>query len=105
MRILVSNWPLLGAAPSLMGPATPRSLADLSFRSSLPHYYLFLVMLAMLLFVSWTIQRSRMGYYLRAINGGDRAARRLGVAVLRYKLYAMLLSRGSPRWPGRCMRL
>jgi branched-chain amino acid transport system permease protein len=91
-RILVSNWPLLGAAPGLMGPATPRSLADLSFRSPLPYYYLFLCVLAVLLFVTWRMQRSRMGYYLRAINGGDRAARSLGVAVLRYKLYAMLLS-------------
>ena len=92
LRILVSNWPLLGAAPGLTGPATPRSLADLSFRSPLPYYYLFLFVLGVLLFVTWTMQRSRMGYYLRAINGGDRAARSLGVAVLRYKLYAMLLS-------------
>jgi branched-chain amino acid transport system permease protein len=92
LRILVSNWPLLGAAPGLMGPATPRSVADFSFRSPLPYYYLFLCVLGVLLFVTWRMQRSRMGYYLRAINGGDRAARSLGVAVLRYKLYAMLLS-------------
>jgi branched-chain amino acid transport system permease protein len=92
VRILVSNWPLLGAAPGLMGPATPRSLADLSFRSPLPYYYLFLCVLAVLLSVTWRTQRSRMGHYLRAINGGDRAARSLGVAVLRYELYAMLLS-------------
>ncbi len=92
VRILVSNWPLLGAAPGLMGSATPRSLADLSFRSPLPYYYLFLCVLAVLLFVTWRMQRSRMGYYLRAINGGHRAAHSLGVAVLRYKLYAMLLS-------------
>jgi branched-chain amino acid transport system permease protein len=94
LRIVVSNWPLLGAAAGLMGPATPRNLADLSFRSPLPYYYLFLLVLGALLLVTWTMQRSRMGYYLRAINGGDRAARSLGVAVLRFKLYAMLLSAG-----------
>ncbi len=33
-----------------------------------------------------------MGYYLRAINGGDRAAGSLGVPVLRYKQYALMLS-------------
>ena len=38
------------------------------------------------------MQRSRMGYYLAAIRGGDRAARSLGVPVLRYKIYALLLS-------------
>jgi len=35
-----------------------------------------------------------MGYYLAAIRGGDRAARSLGVPVLRYKLYVLLLSAG-----------
>jgi branched-chain amino acid transport system permease protein len=92
IRILAGTWPLVGAAVGLMGPATPRSLADLSFTSPLPYYYLFLAVLAVLLgFTAW-MQRSRMGYYLRAINGSDRAARSLGVQVLRYKLYALLLS-------------
>jgi len=92
IRILVSNWKLLGAAPGLMGPATPRSLTDLSFTSPLPYYYMFLVVLAVLLLVTWMMQRGRMGYYLRAINGSDRAARSLGVPVLRYKQYALLIS-------------
>lgn len=35
-----------------------------------------------------------MGYYLRAINGSERAARSLGVPVRRFKLYALLLSAG-----------
>ena len=36
----------------------------------------------------------RRGFYLAAIRGGDRAARSLGVPILRYKLYALLLSAG-----------
>ncbi|HWL83830.1 MAG TPA: branched-chain amino acid ABC transporter permease [Roseomonas sp.] len=94
IRILVSNWELLGAAVGLMGPAMPRSVADLSFTTPLPYYYLFAGVLAVLLGLTWWMQRSRMGYWLRAINGGDRAARSLGVPVLRYKLYALLLSAG-----------
>lgn len=92
LRILAGNWPLLGAATGLMGPPTPRSVADLSFISPLPYYYLFLVVLILLLALTWDMQRSRMGYYLAAIRGGDRAARSLGVPVLRYKVYALLLS-------------
>ena len=38
------------------------------------------------------MERSRLGYYLRAVSGGDRAARSLGVGVLRSKLVALLLS-------------
>jgi branched-chain amino acid transport system permease protein len=91
-RILAANWPLLGAAVGLMGPPVPRSVWDLSFISPVPYHYLFLAVLSVLLALTWLMQRSRMGYYLAAIRGGDRAARSLGVPVLRYKLYALLLS-------------
>ena len=93
-RILAANWPLLGAAVGLMGPPVPRTVADLSFLSPIPYHYLFLAVLVVLLTLTWKMQRSRMGYYLAAIRGGDRAARSLGVPVLRYKLYALLLSAG-----------
>lgn len=91
-RILVSNWDLLGGAIGLSGPAAPRGWYDLIFTGSAPYYYLFLVVLAVLLGLTARIQRTRMGYYLRAIHGGDRAARSLGVPVARYKLYALMLS-------------
>lgn len=94
IRILASNWPLVGAAVGLMGPPVPRSLADLSFISPVPYHFIFLGVLAVLLALTWHLQRSRMGYYLAAIRGGDRAAGSLGVPVLRYKVYALLLSAG-----------
>jgi branched-chain amino acid transport system permease protein len=92
VRLVVSNWDLLGAAVGLSGPATARGWWDLSFRSSVPYYYIFLAVLALVLLVTWQMQRSRMGFYLRAIKAGDRAARSLGVPVRRYKLYALMLS-------------
>jgi branched-chain amino acid transport system permease protein len=91
-RILAANWTLTGAAVGLMGPPTPRTFMDLSFISPVPYHYLFLAVLLVLLGLTALMQRSRMGYYLAAIRGGDRAARSLGVPVLRYKLYALLLS-------------
>jgi branched-chain amino acid transport system permease protein len=94
IRILCSNWDLVGAAVGLMGPPVPRTIWDFSFTSPVPYHYLFLAVLAVLLGVTWQMQRSRMGFYLAAIRGGDRAARSLGVPVLRYKLYALLLSAG-----------
>lgn len=92
IRILCANWKLVGAAVGLMGPPRPRTIADLSFISPVPYYYMFLAVLVILLAVTWQMQRSRMGYYLAAIRGGERAADSLGVPVLRYKLYALLLS-------------
>ena len=91
-RIMAANWPLLGAAVGLMGPPIPRGPADLLFISPVPYHYLFLGVLLVLLGVTALMQRNRMGYYLAAVRGGDRAARSLGVPVLRYKMYALLLS-------------
>ena len=92
VRILISNWPLLGAAVGLMGPAVPRSVADLQFTEPQVYYWIFLGVLAVLLLITALMQNSRTGYYLRAINGSERAARSLGVPVLRFKLHALLLS-------------
>jgi branched-chain amino acid transport system permease protein len=92
LHILVSNWDLLGAAVGIMGPATPRAWWDLTFRSAVPYYYIFLAVLTVLLFVTWRMQQSRIGYYLRALRSGERASRSLGVPVRRYKLYALMLS-------------
>lgn len=92
IRIVVSNWDLVGAAIGLMGPAVPRGWWDLIFRNQIYYYYIFLGVLAVLLAVTWQMQRSRFGYYLGAIRAGERAARSLGVPVRRYKLYALMLS-------------
>ncbi len=92
VRLLVSNWSLVGAAVGLMGPAVPRSTADLQFIDPRIYYWMFLAVLTVLLALTWWMQHARMGYYLKAINGSERAARSLGVKVRRYKLYALLLS-------------
>lgn len=92
IRIVVGNWDFVGAAVGLMGPAVPRTVLDLSFRSAVPYYYIFLAVLAAILALTWSIERGRMGYYWRAIRASERAARSLGVPVHRYKLYALLLS-------------
>ncbi len=92
IRLLVGTVDFLGAAIGLQGPAVGRGWWDLTFRGELPYYFIFLAVLAILLFVTWMIQRSRFGYYLRAIKAGERAARSLGVPVRRTKLYALMLS-------------
>src|SRR5436853_1696059 len=92
IRLVVGTVDFLGAAIGLQGPAVGRGWWDLTFRGELPYYFIFLTVLVILLFVTWLLQRSRFGYYLRAIKAGERAARSLGVPVRRTKLYALMLS-------------
>jgi branched-chain amino acid transport system permease protein len=91
-RLIVTNTEYLGAAVGLSGPTVPRNLFDLSFVSALPYYYLFLIVLAITLLITWWMANSRMGFYLRAIKDSERAARSLGAPAARTKLYAFMLS-------------
>jgi branched-chain amino acid transport system permease protein len=93
-RLIVTNTTWLGAAVGLSGPTVPRNVFDVSFVSALPFYYIFLVVLAITLFITWWMENSRMGFYLRAIKDSERAARSLGAPAARTKLYAYMLSAG-----------
>lgn len=92
VRLLVTNADTLGGAQGLSGPVMPRTLWDMSFLSAVPYYYLFLGVLVLTLGITWRMERNRMGFYLRAIKGSERAARSLGAAAPHYKLMAFLLS-------------
>ena len=92
IRIFFGTWDLVGAAIGLQGPAVGRAWWDSSFRSELPYYYIFLAVLALVLYATFEVARSRFGYYLRAIKAGERAARSLGVPVRATKLKALMLS-------------
>src|SRR5271154_7199247 len=92
VRLVVTNTEWLGGAQGLSGPPVPRPPLALSFISSVPYYYLFLAVLVGVLAVTWHMERSRIGYYLRAIRDSERAARALGAAAPRYKLYAFIAS-------------
>jgi branched-chain amino acid transport system permease protein len=93
-RLVTTNTEVLGAAVGLSGPTVPRSVLDVSFTSALPYYYLFLAVLVLTLGITWKMECSRIGYYLRAIKDSERAARSLGARTGRYKLYAFMLSAG-----------
>jgi branched-chain amino acid transport system permease protein len=92
IRIFFGTWTLVGAAIGLQGPATGRGWWDLTFRSELPYYYTFLAVLALVLGVTFAVERRRFGFYLRAIKASERAARSLGVPVRQTKLQAFALS-------------
>jgi branched-chain amino acid transport system permease protein len=92
IRIFFGTWDLVGAAIGLQGPAVARGWWDLTFRSELPYYYIFLAVLAVLLLTTAAIERRRFGFYLRAIKASERAAKSLGVPVRQTKMQALALS-------------
>lgn len=92
IRIFFGTWNLVGGAIGLQGPATARGWWDLTFRSEIPYYYIFLGVLAVLLGLTYALERRRFGYSLRAIKASERAARSLGVPVQLTKIRALIFS-------------
>src|SRR5512136_452373 len=73
--------PLKGHAPSL-----------LQFDGKLPYYFIILAMLTAVMAITWWMERSRTGFYLKAIRADQDAAEALGVNSTRYLLTAMAIS-------------
>jgi branched-chain amino acid transport system permease protein len=92
IRIFFGTWNLVGAAIGLQGPATARAWWDLTFRSEIPYYYMFLGVLGVLLCLTYAMEQRRFGYSLHAIKAGERAARSLGVPVQLTKIRALIFS-------------
>ena len=93
--IVVSNDYILGfkidAARGLILPWTGKWY-HLQFRNKVVYYYIFLVALCAVLFVTYKIMKSKMGIYLAAIRTNPGAAATIGIPVTNYKMYAQCLS-------------
>ena len=76
IRLVVGTWDFVGAAIGLQGPAVGRGWYDLTFRGELPYYFIFLAVLAILLFITWQM-RAQPLRLLPARHQGGRARRAL----------------------------
>jgi branched-chain amino acid transport system permease protein len=90
----ILNWDLVGAARGLFVPIKrPDSLLNFQFhQSKIVYYYIALGLLVLAVVVTRWIERSRRGYYFRAIKEDQDAAASLGVRVAREKQAAMAVS-------------
>ena len=87
------NWDWAGSAVGLTLPILPESLINLEFHSSkAPYYYIAFGLMILALLATFGIDRSKLGYYFKAIKGDLEAARSLGIHVIKYKFYALALS-------------
>jgi len=92
-RVLVTNWPFAGGAVGLYVPLLPEGLRTFEFHTTkVPYYYISLLLLLAVTATTWLLERSRAGYYFRAIKADPDAARSLGIPIHRYKLLALLIS-------------
>lgn len=65
---------------------------DFQFMSKVPYYYIILAFSILILFISWLIDRSKLGFYLTALREDEEAAKALGINVAKTKLMAAGIS-------------
>ncbi|HEV2438770.1 MAG TPA: branched-chain amino acid ABC transporter ATP-binding protein/permease [bacterium] len=93
VRIVVLNWPAVGGAVGLYLPVRLLGRTDaIMWRTKPPYYELALALLAAACALTWLVDRTRLGLYLRAVDQDEGAAQALGVPARRYKLLAIGLS-------------
>ena len=92
LQIVFTNWEYAGAAVGLTLPMDKTGWAHLVFSDKVPYYWLALGLLVVTLLATVAIERSHLGYYLRAIKDEPDAARSIGVDIARYKQIALSIS-------------
>jgi branched-chain amino acid transport system permease protein len=96
VRVLIENTHKIGPfvinGPRGICIPLQNSFVNFQFMSKVPYYYIILIMLCIVLFITWYISRIRIGYYLAGGGEEPEAAESLGVNVAKYKVIAMALS-------------
>jgi branched-chain amino acid transport system permease protein len=90
VQTVAINWDAIGGARGIWLPIKPETLMNFQFhKAKWVYYYIALALLAAVFGLTAFIERSRLGYYFRAIREDPDAAQSLGVPLTRYKLLAI----------------
>jgi branched-chain amino acid transport system permease protein len=86
IRVLFTNWDLVGAARGLYVPIKQESFLNFQFhKSKIPYYYIILGLFFLVVLATRLVERGKWGYYFKAIRDDPEAAASLGVNVTAYK--------------------
>ncbi|MCX5797987.1 MAG: branched-chain amino acid ABC transporter permease [Proteobacteria bacterium] len=93
MMVLFSAWDFVGAAVGIYLPILDESFKNFEFHTTkIPYYYIILCIFLLGLGVSYLVEKSRLGFYFRAIKDDPDGARSVGINIQKYKMYAFCLS-------------
>jgi len=93
LRLLFLNWGSLTGGPvGLLVPLLRDSPINFQFISRIPYYYIVLIIMLTLVYVTYKIRNSQMGLHFIAIREDEDAAQSLGINIVRHKLIALAIS-------------
>ncbi|MCJ7790109.1 MAG: branched-chain amino acid ABC transporter permease [Candidatus Atribacteria bacterium] len=89
---LARRWAFMGGARGLYIPMKEEGLINFQFNNKVGYYYIAFGLIVFAILLTYMVQRSKLGYYFRAIKGNDIAAKSVGIDVPKFKLIAFGLS-------------
>jgi branched-chain amino acid transport system permease protein len=90
---LFLNWDFVEGAIGLPAPVLPENLFNFMwYKTKIPYFYIAFVFFVLVLLLAYKIERSRLGFYFRAIKQSPEAAEGLGIDTTRFKMVAMIIS-------------
>ncbi|MGI6037181.1 MAG: branched-chain amino acid ABC transporter permease [Limnochordia bacterium] len=92
IQILFTNWDYVKGAIGLSLPLMGNTWTYMQFLSKIPYHIIIYSFLAVALLVCYYIERSRTGYYFKAIRDSEEVAEALGINTVKYRLIAAGLS-------------
>jgi len=86
-------WLIYGTTEIYIATEVPYtwSWLYLRFNRYEPYFYLAAIVLIFVIWLNMKIEKSKLGYYLKAIRDDEEAAEALGIDVRRCKLYALMI--------------
>ena len=96
VQTIFQRWDWVGAATGIWIPIV-REDPWLNFQfneSKIPYYFIALGFLTLVCVAVWLLERSKAGFYFRAIREDPEAASSLGINITLYKTFAFMLSAG-----------
>lgn len=93
VKQLFISWDFVEGATGISIPVIDDSWFFMQFNTSkLPYIYITLGLFAVVIFICYFIENSKMGFYLKAIRESHEVAESIGVNTRNYKTYAMIVS-------------
>ena len=92
VRICFANWRFVGGAQGISVPLHMGSLYYMEFPSKAPYYYIMLFMAVFITLFVYVLDRSRFGFYSKAIKQDELAAKNRGISSFRLKQVAFALN-------------
>jgi branched-chain amino acid transport system permease protein len=92
LKLIFLNWDFVGGAVGILIPLQGNSISQFQFLSKVPYYYISMFMAFGIIFLTWKLEKSKLGDFFKAVREDEDTAESLGVDKVKYKLIAICIA-------------